>query len=183
MKTTSTTFLIVFPICIGIMLSITGCATTPPEVKMLVVNVRTNVAELHISHAKDVRALAIVVNQREAALKEANCVVRHAFQQMLKAEIEASKAEVLAEFDQRAADMLGAEFQVRLQKDVYPKFDELERTNFDLLVTLKSKGSTNDPLIAVRPASFRCAKLSGLTDGENNRPTPNRWAARPAGLG
>ncbi len=143
MKTTSTCIPIAFSILVAIMLFLTGCANIPPEVKMLAVNVRTNVAELHTVHAKDVRALAIVVNQREMALREADCALRHAFQKMLEAEITASKTKALAQFDLLACEVLGAGFQVRLQKEVYPKFAELERTNLHAVVEAYQKEISN----------------------------------------
>jgi hypothetical protein len=121
--------------------SLSGCISVPEAVKLMAVNVRTNVSILHTVHAKDVRALASVVDEREDVLKNALCAVRSAFCDRLEAEVGASKTKILANYDSLAADVLSSEFQANLHMRVFPKFDELERTNFNRLVNAVKNGA------------------------------------------
>lgn len=138
MKTVSIHLPLAFLISVAAMLSGAGCANIPAAVKISADNVRTNVQTLHGLHAKDVRALAAA----ECILKEDGQAVRQAFREKMEADIAASKTRVLAQFDRRAGDVLGAEFQTRLQSDVYPKFAGLEQTNFHALVLALQKKIT-----------------------------------------
>jgi len=127
---------------LGTMLVLSGCVNLPPAVTKSVDNSREAVAQLHLTHAQDARALAGVVNRREAILKDAGAAVRKALRAQLEAEIAASKTRVMAEFDRRAGDLLGIQFQAKLKKQVFPKFDALERTNLlALLEALRNQVS------------------------------------------
>ena len=169
MKTPPLYLLAAVSLSLALMLCFSGCTNIPPEVRQMADNVRTNVAGLHGVHAEDVRALALVVNEREAALKEADCEVRHFFQDEMEALIDASKSKVLAQFDQRAGDVLGANFQVSLEHDVFPKFDELERTNFNLLLDqIRSEAThANDPSAPGKARATELKLLQARSQREN----------------
>jgi len=138
MKTLSVHLPLAFLICVTVLFD-TGCANIPAAVKISVDNVRTNVQTLHGLHAKDVRALAAA----QCILKADEQAVQQAFREMMESDIAASKAKVLAQFDRRAGDVLGAEFEARLQSDIYPKFAGLEQTNFHILVVVLQRKITH----------------------------------------
>jgi len=132
-------------LCLASILGVTGCANIPAAVKISVDNVRTNVEALHEIHARDVRAVA----NAECVLRDDGQSVRQAFRESMEAKIDVSKTRIMAEYDRRAGYVLGSEFQTKLQTEIYPKFVELERTNFHALAQALEKKVTNPNSLGV----------------------------------
>ena len=125
----------------------TGCLSLPPEVKESVDETRQLVAELHKVHAQDARAYARLVEQRENYLQQSDAALRSTMRAMAEAQVAAAVAKTMAEFDHRAADVLGIEFQDTVSRRIMPPFCTIEHPALAALTDARALQAalTNDP--------------------------------------
>ncbi|MEW6156932.1 MAG: hypothetical protein AB1813_05830 [Verrucomicrobiota bacterium] len=110
-----------------------GCISLPPSVKKSVDETRTAVADLHRLHAQNARTFARMVEQRELHSRHLATLLQQAERERIEAQIEASKAKTLGEFDRRVSDILGVQFQTRVHREIHAKFDPLEQSTMSAL--------------------------------------------------
>jgi|KBSSwiStaDraftv2_1062776.scaffolds.fasta_scaffold34507_3 hypothetical protein len=142
---------LVFVAC-GVAWLSTGCVTMPQEVKESVDETRTVVSELHKAHARDSRVIARLIAQREVYLREFGDNMRAAFRVRITAEAAASKTRTMAEYDRRAGELLGIQFQNQVRSKILPSFNPLERAALVRWIDANKEKSAlaNDPALGIK---------------------------------
>lgn len=162
-------FLLRFSFAVAGPLLLSGCVSLPPEVKESVDETRQLAGELHKVHAQDARAFALLVEEREHYLQQCDAALRCALRAMAEAQVAAAKAKTMAEFDRRAGDVLGIEFQDRLKRNIMPQFGTIEHSALVGLIDARTqqKFLTNDPAISQKLKAKHRDLLNAQYEREN----------------